>query len=74
MRILRRPLAGHDAGMATGGICEGIGRSFNATTYAARCADAIATLVRDARGLQMQHDEKCVAESAGTGGAQGLGN
>ena len=45
--------------MATRGICAGIGTSFNATTFAPRCAETIATLVRDARGLRMQHEERC---------------
>ncbi len=52
---------GHGVDRAVKGICDGIGASFNVTgdegaVYAARCPSLTATMVRESRGLDMQHD------------------
>lgn len=52
------PETGHDVTAVTAGICAGIERSFNATTYAPQCSERIAEYAREARGLRMQHEER----------------
>ncbi len=56
---------GHDVAHAVSGICSGVAASFNATGsgYEAACPGRIADLVRESRGLDMQHEAGCVALS-----------
>jgi hypothetical protein len=52
--------AGHDADSATNNICQGMATNFNvaAGSYSERCPRRMATLIREARGLDFQHEPR----------------
>jgi len=59
--------AGHSSAQAVAGICSGLEGSFNVSdvgvgdrSFMSRCPGRIADMVRESRGLDMQHDPKCV--------------
>ena len=53
---------GHTSTTAVTGICVGIAQSFNTSSggadYMQRCEGRMADMVREARGLDMQHDPR----------------
>lgn len=62
------PPAGHDVALAASGICDNLGRTFNASAYVAKgagggasttspCEAEVAARARLARGLHLAHDE-----------------